>query len=69
MPRSFTTRRRLKLTVEEFAARYRLPVETLRAWETGTAAPDAIAEAYLLAIASEPEMVAEALEKARRVKA
>lgn len=61
MPRSFTTRRRLKLTVEEFAGRYGLPVDMLRAWEAGTAKPDAVAEAFLLAIAREPDVIAKAL--------
>jgi putative transcriptional regulator len=59
----------LKLTVEDFGARYRIPAETLHAWEAGTATPDAVAEACLLAIASEPQMVAEALAKARRPRA
>lgn len=63
MPRSFSTRRRLKLTVEEFAERYRLPVAMLRAWEAGTERPDAIAEALLLAIAREPEVLARALAR------
>jgi hypothetical protein len=61
MPRSFTTRRRLKLSVEEFAARYQLPVDVLHAWEAGTAQPDAVAEAFLLAIAREPDVIAKAL--------
>ena len=64
MPRSFTTRRRLKLTVEQFGARYRIPPDILQAWEAGTAIPDAVAEAYLLAIASEPEAIAAGLERA-----
>lgn len=62
MPRSFSTRRRLKLTVEEFAERYAIPVEILRAWDAGTAVPDAVAEAFLLAIARDPEALAKALE-------
>ena len=61
LPRSFSTRRRLKLTVEQFGERYRIPVETLRAWVAGTATPDAVAEAYLLVIARAPEAVADAL--------
>ena len=61
LPRSFSTRRRLKLTVEKFGERYRIPVETLRAWEAGTEKLDAVAEAYLRAIAGNPEAVAAAL--------
>jgi hypothetical protein len=61
MPRSFTVRRRLKLSVEEFAERYWLPADLLHAWEAGTATPDAVARAFLLAIAREPELIAQAL--------
>ena len=69
LPRSFSTRRRLKLTVEQFGERYRIPVETLRAWEAGTAAPDAVAEAYLLVIARAPEAVADALGAGKKAAA
>ncbi len=61
VPRSRVLRRWMKLTVEEFAERYGLPVDVLRAWEDGTAQPDAVAEAFLLAIAREPEVIAKAL--------
>ena len=64
LPRSFTTRRRLKLTVEQFSTRYRIPADILHAWEAGMAKPDAVAEAYLLAIATEPEAIAAGLERA-----
>jgi hypothetical protein len=68
VPRSRVLRRWMKLTVEEFAARYQLPVDVLHAWEAGTTQPDAVAEAFLLAIAREPEMVAAALAKAQRAR-
>ncbi len=61
MPRSFSTRRRLNLSIEQFAERYRIPADMLRAWEAGTTTPDAIAEALMLAIAREPELLARAL--------
>ena len=60
-PRSRVLRRWMKLTVEAFGARYHIPAETLRAWEAGTATPDAVAEAYLRVIAHAPEAVAAAL--------
>ena len=66
LPRSFGIRRRLKLTVEQFAERYCIPVETARAWEAGTMTPDAVAEAYLRAIAREPEAVARAVAAGRQ---
>ncbi len=61
-PRAKVIRRALGLTQEEFAARYRIPVGTLRDWEEGRAEPDEAARAYLLVIAREPEMVRKALE-------
>ena len=52
-----TLRRALRLTQEEFAARYRIPVGTLRDWEQGRAEPDQSARAYLTVIAHDPEGV------------
>jgi putative transcriptional regulator len=40
IPRIRTLRRALKLTQEEFAARYHIPVGTLRHWEQGRSEPD-----------------------------
>jgi putative transcriptional regulator len=62
VPRTITMRRALKLSQEEFAARYHIPPGTLRDWEQGRCEPDAAARAYLRVIAREPEMVARALE-------
>lgn len=61
VPRVVTIRRTLGLTQEEFAARYHIPLGTLRDWEQGRSVPDAPARAYLTVIAKEPERVAEAL--------
>ena len=54
-------RRALSLSQEEFAARFQIPLGTLRDWEQGRKEPDAAARAYLRVIARNPEMVAEAL--------
>ncbi len=54
-------RRRSGLTQEEFAARYRIPLGTLRDWEQARREPDAAALAYLRVIEREPEAVARAL--------
>jgi putative transcriptional regulator len=62
VPRTVTIRRALKLSQEEFAARYHIPPGTLRDWEQGRCEPDAAARAYLHVIAREPDMVARALE-------
>jgi len=56
-PRVKIIRRALELTQEEFAARYRIPLGTLRDWEQGRVEPDQTAQAYLLVIARDPEAV------------
>jgi putative transcriptional regulator len=58
-------RRALGLSQEDFAARYRIPIGTLRDWEQGRAAPDQAARAYLTVIACDPDGVRRALEGAR----
>lgn len=60
-PRLKVMRRALGLTQEEFAARYHIPVGTLRDWEQGTKQPDQAARAYLRAIAGDPQAVHRAL--------
>ncbi|HYA80116.1 MAG TPA: helix-turn-helix domain-containing protein [Methylocystis sp.] len=62
VPRLKSIRRALGLSQEEFAARYHIPVGTLRDWEQGRFEPDAAARAYLAVIAREPEAVRRALE-------
>src|SRR5260221_14211810 len=62
VPRIKTLRRALALTQEEFAARYHIPVGTLRDWEQGRSDPDQPARAYLTVIARDPEGVRRALE-------
>jgi putative transcriptional regulator len=61
VPRAKIIRRSLGLTQEEFAARFRIPLGTLRDWEQGAAVPDTCARAYLTVIARNPKAVAEAL--------
>ncbi len=56
-----TVRKRLGLSQAEFAARFHVPVGTLRDWEQNRRQPDAPALAYLRVIACEPDMVARAL--------
>ncbi|MEH2183378.1 helix-turn-helix domain-containing protein [Nostoc sp.] len=62
VPRVKTMRRALQLTQEEFAARYHIPLSTLRDWEQGRSEPDQTAQAYLKAIAGNPEAVYQALQ-------
>ena len=45
IPRAKIIRRALGLTQEEFSARFRIPLGTLRDWEQGAAEPDRAARA------------------------
>jgi putative transcriptional regulator len=56
-PQTKIIRRALELTQEEFAARYHIPLGTLRDWEQGRAEPDQPARAYLTLIARDPDRV------------
>jgi putative transcriptional regulator len=62
VPRVRTLRRALGLTQEEFAARFHIPLGTLRDWEQGRSAPDKPTRAYLKVIARDPEGVRRALQ-------
>jgi putative transcriptional regulator len=62
VPRIKTLRRALGLTQEEFAARYHIPLGTLRDWEQGRCEPDQPTRAYLIVIAHDPEGVRHALQ-------
>jgi len=61
VPRISVIRRAFRLSQDEFAAQFQIPIGTLRDWEQGRKVPDAAAKAYLWVIASEPEMVRNAL--------
>ena len=61
VPRVSIIRRAFRLSQEEFAAQFHIPIGTLRDWEQGRKEPDAAAKAYLRGIASEPETVRNAL--------
>lgn len=63
VPRAKTLRRALAMTQEEFAARYHIPLGTLRDWEQGRCEPDQPARAYLTVIAHDPEGVKRALAR------
>jgi putative transcriptional regulator len=62
VPQVKVMRRAMGLTQEDFSARYRIPLGTLRDWEQGTTEPDQAARAYLTVIAREPEAVRRALQ-------
>ncbi|MGB7555961.1 MAG: helix-turn-helix domain-containing protein [Candidatus Korobacteraceae bacterium] len=60
-PQTKIIRRALELTQEEFAARYHIPLGTLRDWEQGRAEPDQPTRAYLTLIARDPDHVDQTL--------
>jgi putative transcriptional regulator len=55
-------RRKLRLTQAQFAARFHIPLGTVRDWEQGAHRPDKAAQVLLKVIAADPEAVARALE-------
>jgi putative transcriptional regulator len=55
-------RRALGLSQEDFAARFHIPLGTLRDWEQRRKEPDAAAKAYLTVIARNPKAVSDALQ-------
>ena len=61
-PQVKVIRRALGLSQEEFAARFHIPLGTLRDWEQGRKEPDAAARAYLKVIGRNPSAVSEALQ-------
>jgi putative transcriptional regulator len=61
VPRAWIIRRAFRLSQEEFAAQFHIPIGTLRDWEQGRKEPDAAAKAYLRVIASAPDVVRRAL--------
>jgi putative transcriptional regulator len=56
-------REALKLTQEQFAERFEIPLGTLRDWEQGVSLPDKSARTLLHVIEQDPEAVARALER------
>jgi putative transcriptional regulator len=58
-------RRVMGLSQESFAARFQIPIGTLRDWEQGRKEPDAAARAYLTVIGRNPDAVIAALSTLR----
>jgi len=63
-PQVRVIRRAPALSQEEFAARFHIPLGTLRDWEQGRKAPDAAARSYLTVIGRNPSAVTDALSPA-----
>jgi putative transcriptional regulator len=62
VPQVKVMRRAMGLTQEDFSARFRIPLGTLRDWEQGKTEPDQATRAYLTVIARDPESVRRALQ-------
>lgn len=65
-PRAYIVRRALRMTQEEFAEAFCIPIGTLRDWEQGRTEPDLANRAYLKVIAVDPQFVKKALSKPPR---
>lgn len=65
-PHVASLRRALFLTQKEFAARYHIPLATLRDWEQEHSQPDQPMCAYLAVIARHPEIVRRTLQRRAR---
>ena len=63
VPNPRRIRERLKLTQEQFAARFEVPLGTLRDWEQGVSYPDSAAKILLRVIDKDPEAVINALAR------
>lgn len=60
-PRCYSIRIALRMTQEQFADAFRIPVGTIRDWEQWRTEPDQAAKAYLKVIAVNPQYVLGAL--------
>ena len=63
VPNPRRIRERLKLTQEQFATRFEVPLGTLRDWEQGVSRPDSAAKTLLRVIDKDPEAVINALAR------
>ena len=63
VPSSKRIRQRLHLTQEQFAARFEIPLGTLRDWERGARLPDSAARTLLRVIEHDPDAVVAALSR------
>jgi putative transcriptional regulator len=56
-------RRKRRMSQQDFASAFRIPLATLKNWEQHRRAPDAPAAAYLQAIARQPQIIRDALRQ------
>ena len=65
MARAKKLRMTMKLSQSTFSERYHIPLATLISWERHEVNPDAVALAFLDAIAADPDGIAAALARSR----
>jgi len=63
VPNVRTIRRSMKLTQQQFAERFGLPLGTIRDWEQGVHRPDRAGQILLTVIAKNPDAVTRALRE------
>jgi len=63
VPQVRAIRQSMKLTQEQFAERFGLPLGTVRDWEQGAHRPDRAAQVLLTVIAKNPDAVIRALKE------
>jgi putative transcriptional regulator len=63
VPNPRRIRERLKLTQEQFAEKFEIPLGTLRDWEQGVSLPDRAARTLLRVIEQDPDAVINALAR------
>ena len=63
VPNVRALRRSMRLTQEQFAERFGLPLGTVRDWEQGAHRPDRAAQVLLTVIARNPDAVTRALKE------
>ncbi len=63
VPNTREIRKRLRLTQEQFAVSFHLPLGTVRDWELGRREPDTAARNFLRVIERNPRAVIDALER------
>jgi putative transcriptional regulator len=61
VPDARAIRRQLRMSQQQFARTYHIPLATLKNWEQGRRQPDAPAAAYLQVIAKHPHEARDAL--------
>ena len=55
-------RMRLELSQEEFSKFYKIPLNLVESWESGTTKPDGVSQTYLRLISKAPDLIKSTLK-------